>query len=157
MRRVLPLSWSSLMAQAVKNPLSMQETQEMRIRSLDSKAALEEKMTIHSSILAWKIPLERSLAGYSPWGHKELDTAEHACIALSFQNLKPQDELEEPLFTYHKDWYTISGQEVCAEQNRWGYPVITSTSESFLSPTRGGLTGFNPIRNWLSSEGISQL
>ena len=51
----------------------------------------------------------------------------------------------------------VSGQEVCAEQNRWGCPMVTSTSESFLSPTRGGLTGFNQNRNWLSSEGISQL
>ena len=33
-------------------------------------------MANHSSILAWKIP-ETSLAGYSPWGHKELDTYTH--------------------------------------------------------------------------------
>ena len=32
-------------------------------------------MATHSSILAWKIP-QRSLAGYSPWGHKELDMTE---------------------------------------------------------------------------------
>ena len=32
-------------------------------------------MTTHSSILAWEIPwTERSLAGYSPWGCRELDT-----------------------------------------------------------------------------------
>ena len=29
------------------------------------------------SILAWRIPTEkRSLAGYSPWGHKESDITE---------------------------------------------------------------------------------
>ena len=33
-------------------------------------------MATHSSILAWKIYGQRSLAGYSPWSHKELDTAE---------------------------------------------------------------------------------
>ena len=27
-------------------------------------------MAIHSSILAWEIHGQRSLAGYSPWGHK---------------------------------------------------------------------------------------
>ena len=32
-----------------------------------------------SSILAWKIP-QRSLAGYSPWGHRELDTTEHSTL-----------------------------------------------------------------------------
>ena len=33
-------------------------------------------MATHSSILAWEILLlhrQRSLVGYSPWGHKELD------------------------------------------------------------------------------------
>ena len=35
---------------------------------------LEEDIAIHSSILAWGIPWQRSLAGYSPWGVKEADT-----------------------------------------------------------------------------------
>ena len=34
------------------------------------------KMATHSSILAWKFHEQRSLAGYSPWGLKELDTIE---------------------------------------------------------------------------------
>ena len=29
---------------------------------------LEKEMVTHSSILAWEIPWQRSLAGYSPWG-----------------------------------------------------------------------------------------
>ena len=34
-------------------------------------------MATQSSILAWRSPMDkRSLAGYSPWGHKELDTTE---------------------------------------------------------------------------------
>ena len=37
---------------------------------------LEEEMATHSSILDWKIP-QRSLTGYSSWGHKESDTTEH--------------------------------------------------------------------------------
>ena len=28
-------------------------------------------MGTHSSILAWRIPGQKSLAGYSPWGRKE--------------------------------------------------------------------------------------
>ena len=31
-------------------------------------------MVTHSGILAWKIHGQRSWVGYSPWGHKELDT-----------------------------------------------------------------------------------
>ena len=37
----------------------------------------------HSSILAWRLPWKRSLAGYSPWGHKESDSVEateHTCL-----------------------------------------------------------------------------
>ena len=36
----------------------------------------EEEMTAHSSTLAWRIPLTEELAGYSPWGRKELDTTD---------------------------------------------------------------------------------
>ena len=35
---------------------------------------LEEVMATQSSILAWRISW--SLVGYSPWGHKELNTTE---------------------------------------------------------------------------------
>ena len=37
-------------------------------------ASLVKEMANHSSILAWEIPEQRSLAGYSSLGHKELDT-----------------------------------------------------------------------------------
>ena len=37
---------------------------------------LEKEMAIHSSILAWESPGQRSLAGYSSWGGKESDTTE---------------------------------------------------------------------------------
>ena len=53
------------MAQQVKNPPAVQETQEMRVQSQGQKDPLEEKMTTHSSILAWEIPWTGSLAGYS--------------------------------------------------------------------------------------------
>ena len=41
------------MAQMVKNLPAMQETQ---VQSLGGEDSLEEGMTTHSSILAWKIP-----------------------------------------------------------------------------------------------------
>ena len=50
----------------------MQETQKMRVWSLRGEDPLEKEMTTHSSILAWEIPGERSLAGYSPWGRKRV-------------------------------------------------------------------------------------
>ena len=39
---------------------------------LGQEDPLEKGMATHSNILAWRIPwTERSLVGYSPWGHKE--------------------------------------------------------------------------------------
>ena len=49
---ILPWDYS-LVAQMVKNLPAMQETQ---VRSLDCKDPLEEEMSTHSSILAWRIP-----------------------------------------------------------------------------------------------------
>ena len=43
----------------------------MRVPSLGGEDPLEEGMATHSRILAWEILGQRSLAGYSPWGHKE--------------------------------------------------------------------------------------
>ena len=40
------------MAQQVKNPPAMQETQETQVRSLNWEDPLEEEMAAHSSILA---------------------------------------------------------------------------------------------------------
>ena len=48
--------WASPMAQWVKNPPSVQETQETWILVLGQEAPLEEGMATHSSILAWRIP-----------------------------------------------------------------------------------------------------
>ena len=39
--------------------------------SISRLCPLEEGMPTHSSILAWRIHGQRSLAGYSPWGRKE--------------------------------------------------------------------------------------
>ena len=71
---VLFTALSSLVAHMVKHPPAMQETQ---VRSLGREDPLEKEMATHSNILAWRIPwTERSLAGYNPWGHKELDTTD---------------------------------------------------------------------------------
>ena len=60
----------------VKNPPAVQEPQEVRVLSLDQEDPLEEGMATHSSILAWRIHGQRSLAGYNPWDHKESDRTE---------------------------------------------------------------------------------
>ena len=65
------------MAQMVKRLSKMRETW---IQSLGWEYPLEKETATHSSILAWRIPGHGSLAGYSPWGHKELDTIEQLSL-----------------------------------------------------------------------------
>ena len=52
-------NWASLVAQTVKNLPAVQETW---VRSLGWEGPLEEGMAAHSSILAWRIPMDRG-----PW------------------------------------------------------------------------------------------
>ena len=61
------------MAQLIRNPPAVQETW---VRSLGREDPLEEGMTTHSSILAWRIPWTEEPGGLSPLGHKESDTTE---------------------------------------------------------------------------------
>ena len=66
-------SFNSLVAQTVRNLLAMQEPQ---VQSLGREDTPEKGMPIHSSILPGEFHGQRSLVGYSPWGHKESDTTE---------------------------------------------------------------------------------
>ena len=50
----------------------------------DQEDPLEEKMAIHSSILAWEIPWTEEPGGlYSPWGCKESDRTERLTLSFS--------------------------------------------------------------------------
>ena len=59
----------------VKNLPVMWETW---VQSLGWEDPLEQGMATHSSILVWRIPMDReaSMVGCSSWGHKESDTIE---------------------------------------------------------------------------------
>ena len=48
--------WASLVVRMAKNPSAMRETW---VWSLSWEDPLEESMTTHSSILAWRIPMDR--------------------------------------------------------------------------------------------------
>ena len=88
-----------MVAQTVKNPPVMQETW---VQSLGWEDPLEEGLATHSSILAWRIPMdrgawqapvflpvenprgERSVVGYSPWSHKDSDMTEQLSFHSTF-------------------------------------------------------------------------
>ena len=69
----------SLVAQTVKNLPAVKETW---VRSLSREDPLEKEMATHPVFLPGKSHGRRSLAGYSPWGHKESDMTQE-----SFYNL----------------------------------------------------------------------
>ena len=85
-------TWVSLVVETVKNLPAMQKTW---IQSLGQGDPLEKEMATHSSILAWRMPWttlnamtcmthechgQRSLAGFSPRGHKESGMTERLAL-----------------------------------------------------------------------------
>ena len=54
----------------------MQDMLETQVPSLGREDPLEEGMATHSVILPGESQGQTSLAGYSPWDHKESDTTE---------------------------------------------------------------------------------
>ena len=60
MALVVALKRASLVAQPVKNPSAMQET---LVRSLGWGDPLKEDMATHSSILVWRITMDREVHG----------------------------------------------------------------------------------------------
>ena len=77
----------------VKIPPPIQETQEMRVRSLAWKDSLEKGMATHSSILAWRVHGRRSLENHHPWGYKGSDMSEateHQCTTIILLLTKSQ-------------------------------------------------------------------
>jgi len=67
------LTWASLVAQTVKNLLAMWETW---VQFLDREDPLEKEMVTSVVFLPGESHGQRSLVGYSLWGHEESDTAE---------------------------------------------------------------------------------
>jgi len=70
--------WASLVAQPVKNPLAMQETQ---VWSLGQEDPLKKGMATHSSILSWRIPRTEEPGRLQSMGLQR-DTTEQ--LTLSF-------------------------------------------------------------------------
>ena len=70
-------SWASLVAQLVKNLPGVRET---RVRSLGWEDSPGEGNGNPLQYSCRENHIQRSLVGYSPKGHKELDTIEHEHI-----------------------------------------------------------------------------
>ena len=76
---------ASLVAQRVKSPLAMQETQ---VRSLGWEDPPWRREWLPTPVfLPGEFRGQRSLEGYSPWRHKELDVTERLTLSLYFSLL----------------------------------------------------------------------
>ena len=69
----LILYGASLVAQTVKNPPAMRETW---VQSLGWEDSLEEGMATHSSVLAWRISMDRGAWQARVHGVTKLDSTE---------------------------------------------------------------------------------
>ena len=74
------------MAQMVKNPLAVQETW---VLSLSWEDPLEEGMATHSSILAWRVPMDREAWRATVLrvakSQTQLSDQAHTCILTGLQ------------------------------------------------------------------------
>ena len=142
--------WASLVAKTVKNLPAMQETGAW---SLGLENPLENKMATHSSVLSGEFHIQRSLAGYGPWGYKELD------MFSSVQLLSHVRLFVTP--------WTIARQVSLSITNsrsppnpcplcRWSHPVISSSVFPFSS-CRQSLPGSGsfPVSQLFASGGQS--
>ena len=86
---------------AVKHPPAIQETQETRFDPWVRKIPWRRKWQPTPVFLSGKFHRQKSLAGYSPWSHKELVTTEQ----LSMHSLL--------------DWFFGRGYAVCLTLSPW--------------------------------------
>ena len=66
-KQICQLEFHSLIAQSVKNLPTVQETW---VRFLGEEDPLEKEVATHSRFLPGRFHGQRSLASYSPWGHR---------------------------------------------------------------------------------------
>ena len=71
----LQYSWASLVTQTVNNPPAVWETW---VWLLGWEGPLEEGMTTHSSILAWRIPMNRMPGGLQSMGLQRIWVTKHS-------------------------------------------------------------------------------
>ena len=83
-------------------------------------------MAAHCSVLAWKSRGQRSLAGYSPWGHKELNQTEATWHVFHIINVLTEYKYRCQDITIGWVWeiemyFLLHGiqQLTKGEQNKW--------------------------------------
>ena len=82
----------------------MEETKEMWVQSLGWEDPLEEGMELTPAFLPGKSHRQKSLVGYSPQGHKELDTTEAT---------ERSSHIGVGWVLMQQDWYPYKKRNIC--------------------------------------------
>ena len=139
----LQYSWTFVVSQVVNN---LPATWETWVRSLGWEDLLEEGTATHTSILAWKIPMDRGTC-QGPWGRKELDMTEqlrtaHITLYWNYPIMcsSPQDCVSQ--------WHGLDLIRLCFQQEThfqslgWEDPLVNNgmchlvRTHSKLYPTK---------------------
>ena len=125
------------MAQLVKNLPAVWET---CIWSLGWEDLLEEGMATHSSILAWRIPMDRGAwQAALPWGRKEWHTTEQLStlkISVQFSRLVLSNSLWPHEMQHARPPCPSPTPGVCSDSrasSQWCHPAISSSVVPFSS------------------------
>jgi len=100
----------------------MQKTQEMQVWSLGREDPLEKEWQLTAVFLHGKFHGQRSLVGYSPWGHKELDMTEDTA-----QRTHPKTWCLHTIVTYcYFSWFCDLGSAWLGDDSascsvKWDY------------------------------------
>ena len=112
------ISWASQVAQMVKNPPAILETQEMWVRSLGWEDPLEKRMATHSSILAWEIPWTEEPGRLQSMGSQRV---RHSWAINS--SLVYHKSASNWSNLYPKPWYKHHPQCLNLANNVWFFPL----------------------------------
>ena len=113
-------SWASLVAQTVKKLSAIRGTW---VQSLGWDDPLEEGMATHSSILAWKIPMDSSTPGFSVHGDSLGKNTEVGCHDF-LQGIVPTQGLNPGLPHCRRILYQLCHQLVRVWRNAITQPHV---------------------------------
>ena len=144
---------ASQLAQGVKNPPTMQETQEIWAWSMSWEDPLKEGMATYSSILAWRVPWTDEPSGLQSIGLQKVgcDWSDWACILeentalLSSKNLQiinagEDVEKKESYTVGNVNWYSHCGQQY---------------DSSLKTKNKATIWSCNPIPGYIFRENVN--
>ena len=130
----LQYSWASLLAQLVK---TLPPLWESWVRSLGWDNPLEEDMATHSSILAWRIPMDRGAwwATVHRVAESDMtDLAQHSKNPIKGQGVEQVPKSVNPASNTPDPWHSTNRWKVCLKvlhRAAWGHTNLSQVTNLF--------------------------